>query len=431
MKIVIMSTYYDKGGAEWQALYESNNLVKRGVECWYITFDPDFRREHNSNNSDNNHYQNRNSHNDSFNAENIDNSKCVNKDSKHINFGSKHGVIRRKFKNIFIDFITLRKLRKILENIQPDVIHLHNISYNFITIAKACRGYYTIQTIHDFGNLCVNFGRCLRTNGQLCNNFGFVNCWKECFSKNLLITLVFCYYATIKWIARKYTERYVKLLLSPSAILAQLMQAECNMNIPIFTLNNVIDTSDFFAQNKIWQSEKKKIVFLGSIRRDKGIYELLNAYKYPEYENLKLFIVGSLGEDMNHDDFEQLINLSGAIFLGKMNHQQLVEFLRDTYAVIIPSLWMENYPNVALEGFASNCIVTGSNRGGIPELVVRKELLFDVLSNDSIKSVLKYIDKMPENERKQICAEQKEKLLENNSPDTYFKKLSEYTRLKF
>jgi glycosyltransferase involved in cell wall biosynthesis len=37
---------------------------------------------------------------------------------------------------------------------------------------------------------------------------------------------------------------------------------------------------------------------------------------------------------------------------------------------VVPSKWHENYPYVVLQAFAAGKPVVGSNRGGIPELVV-------------------------------------------------------------
>ena len=41
MKIIIMSTFYKKGGAELQAGFEKNVLTSSGIEVKYLTFDPE------------------------------------------------------------------------------------------------------------------------------------------------------------------------------------------------------------------------------------------------------------------------------------------------------------------------------------------------------------------------------------------------------
>src|SRR5690606_9841957 len=42
---------------------------------------------------------------------------------------------------------------------------------------------------------------------------------------------------------------------------------------------------------------------------------------------------------------------------------------KNARAVVVPSLWHENFPYVILQSFAAAKPVLGSNRGGIPELI--------------------------------------------------------------
>ena len=50
--------------------------------------------------------------------------------------------------------------------------------------------------------------------------------------------------------------------------------------------------------------------------------------------------------------------------------------LQDAFAVITPSIAFENYPNIGLEAIACNCLVCGTDNGGIPEMAASEKLLF-------------------------------------------------------
>jgi len=57
------------------------------------------------------------------------------------------------------------------------------------------------------------------------------------------------------------------------------------------------------------------------------------------------------------------------VFLGYQTGSALKEEIRNSLAVIVPSEWYDNYPNVIMESFALGKPVIGSAIGGIPEMV--------------------------------------------------------------
>ena len=76
------------------------------------------------------------------------------------------------------------------------------------------------------------------------------------------------------------------------------------------------------------------------------------------------------------ETFLRLLKKSGAIYDGEISRGELTGKLQDAFAVIIPSIDFENYPNIGLEAIACNCLVCGTDNGGIPELVASGKLLF-------------------------------------------------------
>ncbi|MCC6160319.1 MAG: glycosyltransferase family 4 protein [Deltaproteobacteria bacterium] len=56
-------------------------------------------------------------------------------------------------------------------------------------------------------------------------------------------------------------------------------------------------------------------------------------------------------------------------FTGALNDDALGRLYRDALAVIVPSLWKENVPNVVLEAHAHATPVVASNHGSLPEVV--------------------------------------------------------------
>lgn len=144
--------------------------------------------------------------------------------------------------------------------------------------------------------------------------------------------------------------------------------------------------------------KKRLLYYCGAIRSGKGVFWLLENYRQQDYQNLELHLVGPLelddedraGKSMWRNEatdsqkkkeyqterFYRLLKESGAIYEGEVNREELIRRLREAYAVIIPSIAFENYPNVGLEAIVCNCLVCGAENGGIPEMVGSEKLLF-------------------------------------------------------
>jgi glycosyltransferase involved in cell wall biosynthesis len=85
--------------------------------------------------------------------------------------------------------------------------------------------------------------------------------------------------------------------------------------------------------------------------------------------------------------------------------------------VIIPSIWVENAPLVALEAFSVGCPVIASNTGGLPEIVgkVDKKLIFK--NRIELRNILLSFS------RNEFPSERIEKVYEQNfSPQIYVDK---------
>lgn len=391
MKVIIFSTHYKRGGAELQAIFERNILNRKNIQTLYVTFDPD-----------------------------LDNGYSC--EEGHINLEGKYKTIKRRLLNLFVDPILYLKVTKLLKSEKPDLVHFHNITYGFITLAMAARKFKTIQTMHDYAYVCDKSMKCITNEYRVCESCSYSNCKRQCFDSGIKGRLLLLYKWNVRKLNRYIRNRNIDFIISPSKKLSDYLNDNGYKSVVV---NNPLDLDEFTHQKCLTQ--KKKVLMYGSLREDKGIYQLLDAFRVTDYHNIELELIGPKGKDLDDRRFEYLLKKSGANYLGVYNHKEITRKLAEVYAVIIPSLWMENYPNTALEGMLTDCIVCGSDRGGIPEMVVSRNLLFDVLDPEDIKRCLRYLDCMSEYERIQLCNIQKAKILENNTPEAYLGKLADIT----
>ncbi len=387
MNFVIISTYYKHGGAELQAIFEKRLLEQRGHKVLYLTFDPD-----------------------------IESGKTC--ECGHINIRGKYSESNKRNLKVFIDVRLMTEIQRILRRFNTDVIHMHNITYGFPTIALASRKYETLQTIHDYSCLCDKDLSCIYDNMSVCDNCSLAYCRRECFGKKTQDKIVLLYRSTIRRIHYYYRRRFIKHIISPSLKLCDYLN---NYGYNAKTINNALDVSYFTEKKKL--SDKRIVLMYGAIREDKGIYRLLEVYNASDYKNIKLEIVGPLENDVDIEDFNRMIQKVGATYYGAVAFEKIVKKLQEVYAVIIPSVCIENYPNVALEGIYTECVVCGSNRGGIPELITDKRLLFDVLKPKEIVDCLHFLDEMDSSTREEICKQQMNNFSKHNTPAIYLESL--------
>lgn len=395
VKVLIISTFYSAGGAEIQVKSEKKSLEKRGIKTFLLTCDPQYKT------------------NESL-------------ERNHLNIYGKYSKIERWFCNIFINIKLLFNIKGFIGKFKPDIIHFHNIFFAFNTICLATKKYNTIQTIHDYSIICPK-GEMVLPDHRICTSCNYRNCISICYQDGMYKRIKIVYLMFIRWIQQYYRNKYISILIAPS----RRLMTECRKyGYQVSLINNGIDVEAFCYFNKKLDSNKKIILYYGVIKENKGILKLLEYYSSNDYETIELHIAGKIDNSVDENEFRKMVLTKGAVYCGYLSYEEIIKKLENVYSIIIPSIWMENYPNTALEGLISECVVCGSNRGGISEIVLETELLFDILDKDQVKDCLKYIDQMTETERKRICERQKEQFYKKNTDEIYIQNLIELLKFK-
>ena len=151
-------------------------------------------------------------------------------------------------------------------------------------------------------------------------------------------------------------------------------------------------TEGRFPKDKIWRNPNPffasdfaphyendgYFLYVGRLVRQKGIFTLVEAARRMS-NGARLLIVGR-GEA--EEEIENLIyeyHLTEKVFLlGPKWGEEVVELIRNSIAVIIPSEWYDNLPLILCQANACGKPVIASRINGIPEYVVEGEngLLF-------------------------------------------------------
>lgn len=389
MIILIVNENIIEGGAEQSCLKMKKLLEKHGQDVYYLTFDDKFYEK----------------------TKNMTDKKNI------INIKVNKNLIN---KLIFKPMLYI-KIRNVLKNISPDKIILNNIFCSPITQLRALKGYEVYQIVRDYTIVCPKM-TAVKMDYSICNGYNYQKCIKECTYHNSKMQLILKLYL-VKYM-EKLRKKIVKKFIAPSENLNKYLLEygynSCCINNPM-DINNVK-----YNKEKEWEKNCKEYIYIGMINENKGIFKFLDAYKiFSQGKNVNLKIIGKCITMSDKEKLNNYLNENKKIeFLGYKKHQDVILELEKADFIVVPSLWIENYPTTVLEGMLYGVVVLGSNRGGIPEIVgENRGILFNILDNENLLTRLEESYVISKEKYMKIRKNAYEYIISNNSFDEYYKKL--------
>ncbi len=303
-----------------------------------------------------------------------------------------------------------RKFSEAVKAIHPDIVHHHNISLLGYDLLRKRADYLSLYTAHDYWLVCPT-SNLFKNQEETC---AVKNC-SSCSLKSRRIPQI--------WRSRrsfKMATKNIDLLISPSEYVRRRLVQE--INVPAVTLPNFVP---YPPENIASSGYENYFLFLGVIEKHKGILNLLKLFNEQRYNlKTKLIIAGGGSLSPYVREYIQKNSLNNLIsFLGFVDDPTKYSLYSDASAVIIPSIWPENAPLVALEALSVGTPVISSNQGGLPEIIekVDKKLIFDDTSG--LKDLLLAFS------RSEFSTKKVKKVYEENfSPKAYVDKYLELIR---
>lgn len=140
--------------------------------------------------------------------------------------------------------------------------------------------------------------------------------------------------------------------------------------------------------------DKGKIVFVGHVFVNKGIYELVEVcLTLPTVKQLKL--IGPVMDDVK-TELETIARKRGdgkwLVLTGAKSKEDVFSEIASSELLVLPS-YTEGFPNVIIEAMALACPVVATNVGAIPEMLNINEdspcgLCVPVKDNDALKTAI-------------------------------------------
>ena len=388
MKIVIINEKYKLGGAEMQTHREASILRDKGHNVLVITLDSRIKDGEISSNL--------------------------------YNIKDDYGFLSKQYYKIFTNKKIKHRIESLIEQFSPDIIRLNNTLEHLPTILNAVKDYPCVQTVRDYGSVCPN-GLSIHQNLNVCSGYkGIGCCYKNCY-KGRAVRLLW------KWLLFRrglsLRKRIVNYFICPSKKLTEYL---ANMGLKVTCINNPFDASYFKHMKKLKVSQKKYLYY-GLVAPHKGVLQLIDAFKLfaENKHDVELNIVGDIVDDNNfrEDFFSRLKDNENIAYYPRMEYVDMLESVRDSYAVVVPSVWMENYPNTALEARALGCLVLASDRGGMREIVNDERFIFDVINIKDIIDKLENAYNLPWEDYLEYTNSGIMCIEGNNSMEKYYRRL--------
>jgi glycosyltransferase involved in cell wall biosynthesis len=271
-----------------------------------------------------------------------------------------------------LDTWGMAELAPFIEGFRPDIVHVHHLLYFGLEtldlvrrVAPAAR---ILVTLHDFFALCPQEGQLLTTDGRLCTGPSLDAC-RRCFPGRGGTDLV------LRDLAVRGAFSGVDLLISPSEFLRDRFVAAGWDRARFRVLRNGIAEAPPAPHRRIRPGGRRdRFGFFGHVNRFKGPMVALDASARLSQAGVAHELALHGGTAYQPDEFLSEFKAALSAAPGARHHglyaaEDLPARMAAVDWVVMPSIWWENAPLVAMEAFRHRRPVICGGVGGMAEAV--------------------------------------------------------------
>ncbi|MCW1959150.1 MAG: glycosyltransferase family 4 protein [Mycobacterium sp.] len=267
------------------------------------------------------------------------------------------------------------EIRDVVRRERPDVVHSHNwMGRSFLPIKGSSQA-KLVATVHDYNMRCANW--ILMRDGEPCAGPGPVKCL-SCATISYSGVVKGTAVAVGNWATAVPERRMVDMFIPVSEAVAignGLAGGSSPYRIiPNFIPDTVGDLGDESYRDRL--PADGYLLFVGSLTRQKGVETLLDAYAGLAGAPPLVLVGYTLPESPKSFP-------DNVIVLKNWPHTAVMTAWRHSLAGIVPSIWPDPCPGVAMEAMAAGKPVIASRIGGLPEIVADGETGIVVEPGDS------------------------------------------------
>ena len=302
-----------------------------------------------------------------------------------------------------------KRLSKLLDVFQPDVVHLHNYYHQLspsILRPLRKRAIPVVQTLHDYHLIDPTYR--LFCNGKIADRTvrSGSDYWKMIVNRCIQQSLRASILEAIEFeVGRRWgnTIESVDRFIAPTEFVRRKHIAFAVPEEKIVTLHHpALRLSDNNNTHFQYPISNIQLLYVGRLSEEKGVDVLLEAMRHVP-PAIRLDIVGDGPERARLEQLSRNLHLTRVAFHGWKAPEELGRFYRACSFVVIPSLWYEVFGFGILEAAGYEKPAIASRIGGIPELVenARQGLLVEAGNVAQLSQRIQWLAEHP-NEQKRM-----------------------------
>lgn len=295
-------------------------------------------------------------------------------------------------------------LKPLLLHFKPDILHVHNtfplISPSLYWSA-ASANVPVVQTLHNFRLMCLNalFLREQRVCEDCVGHVPWRGITHACYRKSPAASAVLAGALVLHRSIGTWQHKIARYIALNRFCRDKFIEG----GLPAERIAIKPNFVDFDAPP---MGERSGFLFVGRLSEEKGIDVLAKAADVGCGWQLRVAGTGPLAGSLSSH--------AGVTALGPLNGEQVRQEMASAIALILPSIWYENFPRTLVESFGCGLPVIASRIGALGELVTDgvTGLLFDPGSSTDLAEKMNWawhhpdqMAKMGRNARSQYEAE--------------------------
>jgi glycosyltransferase involved in cell wall biosynthesis len=267
---------------------------------------------------------------------------------------------------------TTRELRQLMQSFRPDVVHAHDwLIHSYLPLDRRSSP-ALLLSMHDYGLTCAT-RRFMHRGKSLCSGPGPAKC-VQCSCEVYESVAKGAPTALGTRMSERRVRKHVDVFLPVSTAvrdLCRLSPEDAHRVINNFVVGQPAPLGNEPELAQLPQ--EPYIMYFGDVSREKGVHNLVAAYRELEAPPPLVLIGRHVGE---------IEEAPGVLALGRMPHRIVLEALRRSLFTVAPSIWSDPFPVVALEAAAAGKPTIASRIGGLQDSVVDGETGFLVPPGD-------------------------------------------------
>jgi glycosyltransferase involved in cell wall biosynthesis len=297
----------------------------------------------------------------------------------------------------FYNFDAAKKFGFMLDEIQPDIVHVHTLDRLTYSVLNECfkRNIHVVKTEHSVKIACPSeslfFGAKTLCKKRLCVKGNYFHCvLNKCFRKSYYFSIIRALSVAVNDLTG--CNKKINKFIAPTNAVKEVMVQKGISADKIEIIENFI--SKQFENLEPCYENKNYFLFSGRLYNFKGLNVLFEAIKELPKE-IEFHIAGTGPLENELKEICKINKLDNVKFLGFLSRNDLIEEYKYCRALIVPSIWFEIFGLIIIEAMSLGKPVIASNIGGIPEIVENNKtgLLFESEKVENIKEcILKYFN---------------------------------------